>query len=73
MDVLHHFVRERSDRGEIVLEHCSTERLVPDSLTKLVGNIKFDWCWESMGVVLSETGLSGSVEGQTCLTLEVAS
>jgi hypothetical protein len=42
IDVLHHFVRERSDRGEIVLEYCSTERMVADSLTKVVGNRKFD-------------------------------
>jgi hypothetical protein len=69
IDVLHHFVRERSDCGEIVLENCSTERMMADSLAQVVGNGKFDWCRESMGVVLCETGLSGS--GQTCLTLEV--
>jgi hypothetical protein len=73
IDVLQHFVRERSDREDIVLEYCSTERMVADSLNKVVGNRKFDWCRESMGVVLCETGLSGSVVGQTCLTLEVAS
>jgi hypothetical protein len=33
MDVLHHFVREWSDRGDIVSEYCSTERTVADSLT----------------------------------------
>jgi hypothetical protein len=71
IDMLHHFVRERSDLGEIVLEYCSTERMVADSLTKVVGSRKFDWCRESKGVVSCKTGLSGSVEGQTCLTLEV--
>jgi hypothetical protein len=37
IDVLHHFVRERSDLGEVVLEYCSTEGMVADSLTKVVG------------------------------------
>jgi hypothetical protein len=32
IDVLHFFVRERSDRGEIVFEYCGTERMVADSL-----------------------------------------
>jgi hypothetical protein len=51
IDVVHHFVRERSDRGEIVLEYCSTEGMVADSLTTVVGQNKFVWCRESMGLV----------------------
>ena len=58
IDVLHHFVRERSDRGEIVLEYCSTEQMVADSLTKVVGSTKFVWCRQCMG--LSVCGSSGS-------------
>jgi hypothetical protein len=67
IDVLHHFVRERSERGEIGLEYCSTEHMVADSLTKVVGINKFMWCRASMGVVLCETSLSGSVGRQSSL------
>jgi hypothetical protein len=73
IDVLHHLIRERSNGGEMSLEYCSTDGMVADSLSKVVGMNKFAWCWESMGVVLCETGLSGSVGEQSCLTLEVAS
>ena len=58
IDVLQHFVRERSDRGEIVLESCGTEKMVADSLTKVVGSTKFVWCRQCMG--LSVCGSSGS-------------
>jgi hypothetical protein len=68
IDVPHHFIREHSNCGEISLEYCSTDGMVADSLTKVVGMNKFAWCQESMGVVLYETGLSGSVVGQMCLT-----
>jgi hypothetical protein len=51
IDVVHHFVRERSDRGEIVLEYCSTKGMVADSLTKVVGQKKFVWCRERMGLL----------------------
>jgi hypothetical protein len=65
--VLHHFVREQASRQEIVLEYCSTERMVADSLTKVIAKNKFVWCRENMGVVPCETSLSGSVDGQTDL------
>jgi hypothetical protein len=51
IDAVHHFVRERSDRGEIVLEYCIAEGMVADSLTKVVGQDKFVRCRESMGLV----------------------
>jgi hypothetical protein len=67
IDVLHHFVRERSELGGIGLEYCSTEHMVADSLTKVDGINKFVWCRASMGVVLWETSLSGSVGRQSSL------
>jgi hypothetical protein len=62
IDVLHHFVWERANRGEIVLEYCSTERMVADSLTKVVGSDKFAWCRQNVGLATCQTSSSGSVD-----------
>jgi uncharacterized membrane protein len=43
IDVLHHVVRERAARGEVTLNYYSTEKMVADSLTKVVAAEKFRW------------------------------
>ena len=50
IDVQHHIVRERINSGEVRLEYCPTDRMVADGLTKALGEIKFCWCREAMGV-----------------------
>lgn len=56
IDVMHHFVRERADRGEVVLEYCHTEKMVADALTKVISLPKFVWCRECMGITLNPHG-----------------
>jgi hypothetical protein len=51
MEVLHHIVRELAGRNEVVLEYCSTERMVAYCLTEVVGMSKFFQCRECMGMV----------------------
>jgi hypothetical protein len=48
--VLHHIVQERAGRNDIVLEYCSTESMVADSLTKVVRMKEFVWCRQCMGL-----------------------
>jgi hypothetical protein len=50
IDVMHHFVRERAARGEVVFSYCRTAEQVADALTKAVPLAKFTWCREGMGV-----------------------
>lgn len=38
-----------SKSGMIVLKSCSTEGMVAENLTKVVGMNKFAWCRESIG------------------------
>lgn len=48
IDVQHHLVRERVNSGEVCLSYCSTEHMVADSLTKALGEVKFQWCRNAM-------------------------
>jgi transposase InsO family protein len=50
IDIMHHFVRERVARKEVVIKYVSTTEMVADSLTKVVPKIKFDFCRDGMGV-----------------------
>jgi hypothetical protein len=68
IDVLHHFVRERSEREEIGSEYWSAKHTVADSLTEVVRLNTFVLCRTRIGVTLCETSLSGSVDRQSSHT-----
>jgi hypothetical protein len=68
IDLLHHFVRECSERGEIGPEYWSTKHKFADSLTKVVRLNTFVWCRTRIGVPLCETSVSGSVDRQSSHT-----
>ncbi|GLI61382.1 hypothetical protein VaNZ11_003750 [Volvox africanus] len=50
IDVIHHFVRERAERGEVKLDYCPTESMVADMMTKPLGDKKFAEFRTAMGV-----------------------
>ncbi|KXZ43063.1 hypothetical protein GPECTOR_105g95 [Gonium pectorale] len=51
IDVLHHFVRERTERGEVKFADVETARMLADALTKPVPQQKLVFCCEGMGVI----------------------
>jgi hypothetical protein len=50
IDVMHHFVRERVMRGEVVFSYCATAKQVADCLTKSLPYTGFAACIGSMGM-----------------------
>lgn len=51
IDVMHHFVRERCQRGEVEFEFVPGKDNVADVLTKAMPGPKHKWCCEQMGIV----------------------
>lgn len=50
IDIRHHFVREVVNRGDIVLNHVSTDRMTADVLTKNLAKIKHQRCMAELGL-----------------------
>jgi hypothetical protein len=50
IDVLHHFARERVQRGDVRIEYLPTDRMVADIMTKALPKVKFEWCRKHMGM-----------------------
>ena len=62
IDVQHHFVREKVDRGVIRLEYCPTEDMVADVLTKALARDRHERLIRRMGIGDFGPSQSGSVE-----------
>ena len=59
IDVQHHFIREKVEKGDIVLMYVPTGDMVADVLTKSLPRVKHTWCVQALG--LSACSQSGSV------------
>ncbi|KAJ9507131.1 hypothetical protein QJQ45_004864 [Haematococcus lacustris] len=51
IDVLHHFVRERVARGELVFKYLASGANVADAMTKALPGVKYEFCKSGMGMV----------------------
>lgn len=50
IDTRRHFVKDMTERGEVILVYCPTERMVADALTKPLGATKFRQLVEMSGL-----------------------
>ena len=64
IDVQHHFVREKVERGLIRLEYCPTEDMMADVLTKALARDKHERLRKMMGFEDFGHSQSGRVEGR---------
>lgn len=51
IDIQYHFFRDMVEDGKVILEKVDTLNDVADELVKLVRLDKFNWCYESMGLI----------------------
>ncbi|KAJ9506890.1 hypothetical protein QJQ45_002417 [Haematococcus lacustris] len=51
IDVLHHFVRERAARGEMVFKYLASGANVAEAMTKALPGVKYEFCKSGMGMV----------------------
>ncbi|KAJ9532906.1 hypothetical protein QJQ45_010996 [Haematococcus lacustris] len=49
IDVLHHFVRERAARGELVFKYLASGANVADAMTKALPGVKYEFCKSGYG------------------------
>jgi len=50
LDICHHFARERIERKEIRMVHCSTKEQLADIFTKSLPRVKFKFCVNGLGL-----------------------
>ena len=51
IEVIHHFVRERVNRGEVTFEYCATDKMLADFLTKPLTVGKLEACKTGVGLM----------------------
>ena len=62
IEVQHHFVREKVDKGMITLEYCRTEDMLADVMTKALARDRHERLIRAMGIGAFGLSQSGSVE-----------
>ncbi|GMF64476.1 unnamed protein product [Phytophthora fragariaefolia] len=50
IDIRYHFVREKVEDSQVVLEYCSTKDMLADLMTKPITAVQFDFLRSKLGV-----------------------
>ncbi|GMG18459.1 unnamed protein product [Phytophthora fragariaefolia] len=62
IDIRYHFVREKVEDSQVVLEYCSTKDMLADLMTKPITAVQFDFLRSKLGVQgVTTVESSGSV------------
>ena len=59
--IRYHFVRERVEDGQVVLQYCSTKEMKADMMTKPIPAVQFEHLRHMLGVLAPSVESSGSV------------
>lgn len=51
IDVAYHFIREQHERNELAVESISTHDQLADGLTKALPKSRFEFLWQSLGMI----------------------
>nr|BAP68993.1 RxLR effector candidate protein [Hyaloperonospora arabidopsidis Emoy2] len=63
IDIRYHFVREKVESGEVILEYCSTQDMLADMMTKPIAAVQFESLRDRLGIQGAAANESrGSVE-----------
>lgn len=63
IDIRYHFVREKVEDGQVVLQYCSTKDMKADMMTKPIPAVQFEFLRNMLGIQGSRTAeSSGSVD-----------
>uniref|UniRef100_A0AAV1TL57 Copia protein n=1 Tax=Peronospora matthiolae TaxID=2874970 RepID=A0AAV1TL57_9STRA len=63
IDIRYHFVREKVESGEVVLEYCPTQDMLVDMMTKPIAAVQFENIRDRLGIQGAAANESrGSVE-----------
>uniref|UniRef100_A0AAV1V1U5 Copia protein n=1 Tax=Peronospora matthiolae TaxID=2874970 RepID=A0AAV1V1U5_9STRA len=63
IDIRYHFVREKVESGEVVLEYCPTQDMLADMMTKPIAAVQFENIRDRLGIQGAAANESrGSVE-----------
>ena len=66
IDIRCHFVREKVEDGQVVLQYCSTKDMKAELMTKPISAVQFEGLRNKLGIKPpSATESSGSVEEKT--------
>uniref|UniRef100_A0AAV1UZ49 Copia protein n=1 Tax=Peronospora matthiolae TaxID=2874970 RepID=A0AAV1UZ49_9STRA len=50
IDIRYHFVREKVESGEVVLEYCPTQDMLADMMTKPIAAVQFENIRDRLGI-----------------------
>ena len=63
IDIRYHFVREKVESGEVILEYCPTQDMLADMMTKPIASVQFENIRDRLGIQRTAANESrGSVE-----------
>ena len=69
IDIRYHFVREKVEDGQVVLEYCLTQEMLADLMTKPIAAAQFDALRTKLGIQVAIESSGSVVKTLRCATV----